>query len=65
MSTRWGQPLKGVQCYELFGGIALKNHKKNVFVCIDKNNFDYIMIDTYLNTLVYSACIIIAVYCFI
>ena len=26
MSTRWGQPREGVQCYELFGGIALKIH---------------------------------------
>ena len=26
MSTRWGQPREAVQCYELFGGIALKNH---------------------------------------
>ena len=26
MSTRWDNLVKGVQCYELFGGIALKNH---------------------------------------
>ena len=26
MSTRWDNIVKGVQCYEHFGGIALKNH---------------------------------------
>ena len=26
MSTRWDNLVKGVQCYEPFGGIALKNH---------------------------------------
>ena len=25
MSTTWGHSREGVQCYELFGGIALKN----------------------------------------
>ena len=31
MSTRWGQPREDVQCYELFGGIALKNHAFSFF----------------------------------
>ena len=26
ISTRWGNLVMSVQCYELFGGIALKNH---------------------------------------
>ena len=25
--------MKGVQCYELFGGIALKNHAFSFFIC--------------------------------
>ena len=31
MSTRWGNLVKDVQCYKLFGGIALRNHAFSFF----------------------------------
>ena len=31
--------MKGVQCYELFGGIALKNHTFSFFIFITKQRY--------------------------
>ena len=37
--------MKGVQCYELFGGIALKNHtfSLNVLICIMHSAFNLLV----------------------
>ena len=32
--------MKGVQCYELFGGIALKNHAFSFFISFHPNLID-------------------------
>ena len=45
MSTKWDDLMMGVQCYELFNGIALKNHAffySSFWHCI-KISFDLIM----------------------
>ena len=34
MSTRWDNLMKDVQCYELFGGIALKNHAFSFLITV-------------------------------
>ena len=34
--------MKGVQCYELFGGIALKNHAFSFFFFFNERLIDYI-----------------------
>ena len=49
MSTRWGQPREGVQCYELFGGIALKNHafSFSFFISITFNSTITVSMKTY------------------
>ena len=42
--------MKGVQCYELFGGIALKNHAFSFFSFLSVNEFDF-LIDLILRVL--------------
>ena len=39
--------MKGVQCYELFGGIALKNHalKKNVILIELNQHFTFVNVE--------------------
>ena len=45
MSTRWGHAMKGVQSYELFGGIAFKNH---AFLCYCRSKFIFAMNVTFI-----------------
>ena len=43
--------MKGVQCYELFGGIALKNHTFSFFMFDSLfNHFLYLMFDCMCNS---------------
>ena len=50
--------MNGVQCYELFGGIALKNHtfSFSVYIIVYQEKYSYIYFDFFFDfALLYSA----------
>ena len=55
--------MKGVQCYELFGGIALKNH---TFSLISANAFYFHALSLFIDTLfvyfIFFICIILSAF---
>ena len=53
MSIRWGLLREGVQCYELFEGIALKNHAFcKIFILSGKMPDSKDLLQIYVNCLI-------------